>query len=160
MFWKPEVYVSEVMFSRCNLAWKQFLWYVCANWSRFGGKLHPKSWMEPRFIHKSGVGSRQRRMAAPFTDGESRICARLFVRKPRARSIRSHSRNKMLEPAIIEASMNLNIEHHTILSESEKTYSRHRPLILYSTLPVLFDFGAKGRMKGPTLRRTQKELPT
>ena len=69
-------------------------------------------------------------------------------------------KNKMLEPAIIEASMNLNIEHHTILSESEKTYSRHRPLILYSTLPVLFDFGAKGRMKGPTLRRTQKELPT
>ena len=76
--------------------------------------------MEPRFIHKSSVGLSQRQLAALFTDKvESRICARPFVRKPRApRSIRSHSRNKMLEPAIIEASMNLDIEH--ILSDSEE----------------------------------------
>ena len=76
--------------------------------------------MEPRFIHKNSVGLSQRQLAALFTDKvESRICARPFVRKPRApRSIRSHSRNKMLEPAIIEASMNLDIEH--ILSDSEE----------------------------------------
>ena len=78
--------------------------------------------MEPRFIHKSSVGLSQRQLAALFTDKvESRICARPFVRKPRApHSIRSHSRNKMLEPAIIEASMNLNIEH--ILSEKKHLY--------------------------------------
>ena len=87
--------------------------------------------MEPRFIHKSSVGLSQRQLAALFTDKvESRICARPFVRKPRApRSIRSHSRNKMLEPAIIEASMNLDIEH--ILSDSEE--KKH----LYFTITTL-----------------------
>ena len=56
------------------------------------------------------------------------------MRKPRApRSIRSHSRNKMLEPAIIEASMNLNIEH--ILSDSEE--KKH----LYFTITTLVFYG-------------------
>ena len=88
--------------------------------------------MEPRFIHKNSVGLSQRQLAALFTDKvESRICARPFVRKPRApRSIRSHSRNKMLEPAIIEASMNLDIEH--ILSDSEEE-KKH----LYFTITTL-----------------------
>ena len=82
--------------------------------------------MEPRFIHKSSVGLSQRQLAALFTDKvESRICARPFVRKPRApRSIRSHSRNKMLEPAIIEASMNLirKKKKNICISQSQHQY--------------------------------------
>ena len=101
--------------------------------------------MEPRFIHKSSVGLSQRQLAALFTDKvESRICARPFVRKPRApRSIRSHSRNKMLEPAIIEASMNLNIEH--ILSDSEE--KKH----LYFTITTLVFYGFFSKFEAKAL---------
>ena len=105
--------------------------------------------MEPRFIHKSSVGLSQRQLAALFTDKvESRICARPFVRKPRApRSIRSHSRNKMLEPAIIEASMNLDIEHILSDSEEKKTFVFHNHNIsIYLILLWLFFPNLKQRL--------------
>ena len=58
------------------------------------------------------------------------------MRKPRApRSIRSHSRNKMLEPAIIEASMNLDIEHILSDSEEKKTITT---LVLFDIFMAFF----------------------
>ena len=64
------------------------------------------------------------------------------MRKPRApHSIRSHSRNKMLEPAIIEASMNLNIEHILSDSEEEKktfVFHNHTTLVLFDIYMAIF----------------------